>query len=413
MLARAVRALVLDVSLVKYLAAKALGPRVRRAFYGPGTCFDVRDVPAPSRPADDWLLLRPRLTGLCGSDVSAVFFKFSPATSAFSIGPGERAVLGHEVLADVVEVGPGARGAAKEGDRVVVDPFLGCAVRGEPPCPGCARGDDSVCTRIGTSRPRGISLGFCSAWPGGFGERMVAHAAQVFRVPDALPDEAAVLAEPLSVAVHAVLRHPPRDGERVLVLGGGMIAFAVTWALRELHPSLDVTLFTIEDWQKDAARAVGATAVWTARDGRLLDLAARATGASVLRPPIGGAFLAGGFDRVFDCVGSHRSVSDSMRIAAGGATIVLVGAPGVLPSLDWTFVWQKELRVEGTSYYAHESWRGGRARTFAATLELMTTTRAPLASLLTHRFGLEDYARSLDATIDRGAHRSVKVALSP
>ena len=58
------------------------------------------------------------------------------------------------------------------------------------------------------------------AIPRGFGERMVAHRLQVFRVPDAIPYDVAVLTEPLSIAVHAVLRHPPRDGDDVLVIGG-------------------------------------------------------------------------------------------------------------------------------------------------------------------------------------------------
>ena len=108
------RALVFDLSMFKYAVAKAVGPRVRRVFYGPGTCFDLRDVPEPRPPGDEWVTLKPVLTGFCGSDLSAIFFKYSPAMSAVSIGAGERAVFGHEILAEVAHVGPEAKAAAKK-----------------------------------------------------------------------------------------------------------------------------------------------------------------------------------------------------------------------------------------------------------------------------------------------------------
>ena len=407
------RALVYDLTLWKYLAAKAVGPRVRRAFYGPGTCFELRDVAEPKTPGDDWVALKPRLTGFCGSDLAAIFFKMSPAMSAVSLSAGDRAVFGHEILADVVHVGAGARGKTdvKEGDRVVVDPVLGCDVRGErPACERCAVGEYATCEKVGTARPKGVMLGACTEYPGGFSEKMVAHYTQLFRVPDGVDDDVAVLAEPLSVCVHAVLRHPPKDGERVLVLGGGMIAFGVLWALKEICPGADVTLFTVEDYQLPIARGLGASDAWSPKGGALLDQAAKKTSSRVLEPILGRGFLAGGFDRVYDCVGSHASIDDALRITRGGGTIVMVGAAGVLPPIDMTFVWQKELKVEGTVFYGTEDFRSRRARTFAVTLELLTSTpaRARLAELVTHHFPLEDYARAIEVNLDRKKHKSVK-----
>ena len=407
------RGLVFDLSLFKYALAKAIGTRVPRLFYGPGSCFELRDVPEPRTPGEDWLVLKPRLAGLCGSDLAAIFFKMSPAMSAVSLGAGDAAVFGHEVLAEVVHVGSEAKGRGiKEGDRVVVDPVLGCEARGLDPCERCALGEYATCTRAGTALPKGVMLGACTEYPGGFGERMVAHRSQVFRVPDSIPDDVAVLAEPLSIAVHAVLRHPPKDGDDVLVVGGGMIAFGVLWALREICPGARVTLFTVEDYQLPIATALGASRTWSPKAGSLLEQSARATSSRLLRPVIGRPFLSGGFDRVYDCVGSKTSLDDSLRVTGGGGSVVLVGAAGIVSGLDLTFVWQKELKLEGTVFYGHESWRGGRARTFDATLELLASTRAPLASLVTHRFPLEEYAKAIDVNVARGASRSVKAVFA-
>jgi threonine dehydrogenase-like Zn-dependent dehydrogenase len=405
----AVRALVFDLSMWKYAVAKAVGPKLRRVFYGPGTCFELRDVPEPKAPSDEWVTLKPLLTGFCGSDLSAIFFKYSPAMSAVSLGAGERAVFGHETLAEVVDVGAGAKGRVKAGDRVVIDPVLACEPRGLDPCPRCAVGEYATCERAGTARPKGVMLGACTEYPGGFSERMVAHKSQVFRVPDSVPNEVAVLTEPLAIAVHAVLRHPPKDGEDVLVVGGGMIAFAILWAIKEIFPGARVTLFTVESYQLPIAQALGADRIWSPENGPLMDQAARATSAQILRPVIGRPFLSGGFDRVYDCVGTKPSFDDALRVTRGGGTIVLVGNSGQM-ALDTTFVWNKELKIEGTVFYGNEEFRGRRARTFDATLELITSTRAPLARLVTHTFPLEQYAEAIEVNLDRGKHKSVKAA---
>jgi threonine dehydrogenase-like Zn-dependent dehydrogenase len=86
----------------------------------------------------------------------------------------------------------------------------------------------------------------------------------------------------------------------------------------------------------------------------------------------------------------------------------MVGAVGEVPKIDLTFLWQKELKLEGTVFYGEEEWRGRKARTFDATLELLTSTRAPLAQLVTHHFPLEGYAEAIDVNVDRQKHRSVK-----
>src|SRR6476646_8003255 len=107
----------------------------------------LREVPDPQPLRDDWAVTRPRLTGICGSDSKQILLDFGEgdtdnAMAAFCSFPQ---VMGHEVVADVVALGPRARGL-EIGQRVVLNPWLSCGPRGiEPHCPACETGDYSLC----------------------------------------------------------------------------------------------------------------------------------------------------------------------------------------------------------------------------------------------------------------------------
>ena len=400
------RALVLDLSIPRYAAALITRRKVKSLLYGRLSSLALREVEEPRRPGDDWVKLAPRATGLCGTDLSAIYQKASPTLSVLQPLP---AVLGHEILADVVEVGAGARDRVKEGDRVVVDPVLHCETRGLPSCAWCEQGVYGTCERHFDGG--GAILGYSREYPGGFSDRMVAHRSQLFRVPDSLDDDGAVLAEPFSVAVHAVLPNLPRDGERVLVIGGGIIAFATLWALKRLNPTCRVSLFTVEPYQLDVARGLGADAALG--PGDLLRLAAGDLGTRELKPILGRGFLVGGYDTVFDCIGTERSLGDALKVTRPRGTVVLVGAAGILSGIDLSTVWSREQRVVGSVYYGHEEWRGQRRRTFDLTLELLSGGASPGPALVTHKLPLERYGEAIEASTDRAAHRSVKAILCP
>jgi threonine dehydrogenase-like Zn-dependent dehydrogenase len=102
----------------------------------------------------------------------------------------------------------------------------------------------------------------------------------------------------------------------------------------------------------------------------------------------------------------------ALAVTAARGRVVLVGAAGQLPRVDWTLLWAKELRVEGTVFYGTDAFRGERARTFAIVRELMTTTKAPLATLVTHRFPLEAYEDLIVANVERGRSRALKTVFS-
>jgi L-iditol 2-dehydrogenase len=410
------RAVVFDLNLLKYGLAKALGKRVPSLYYGWPSCLSVREVPEPRLRGPAWAKVSVTACGFCGSDLSTILLKYSPSLSPFSSMP---CVLGHEIFGRLSEVGADARAAGwKEGDRVAVNPAFGCQVRGVSPlCPACATGHPATCHRAGESNgglAPGFSLGFHRDLPGGFSESLLAHHTQLVRMPDAVPDGRAVLTEPLAIGVHAILKREPRADEEILIIGGGMIAYAVLVGLRLLGFRNRVTQLLMLDYQAQLARELGADdVIQLGRDVDVLGEVVRRTGGRRHKPIIGRDVMTGGYPLVFDCVGSPESVRDSLAFARSQGTVVMVGNAGVLPDADVTNLWAHELTWIGTAFYGPEPTRDHR-HTLALTTELLSgDAAAGIDRLVTHTFGLEQAREAVVANIDRARYRSVKTVFHP
>ena len=397
------RGLTFSLSVPAHVAARLAdrwAPALRAAGWLPG--LSLARLAAPELPGSRWARLRPILSGVCASDLALVTGRSSPALSPFVSFP---AVLGHEVVARVTEVAPGVRGV-RPGDRVVVDPFIACEARELPPCLPCARGDSRLCTRAaeGSLAP-GMLIGYCRSLPGGWSDEMVAHENQLYQVPEEVTDEAAVLVEPLAVALHAVLLSPPPSVGRVLVLGAGTIGLCTIAALKAIVPTCRVIALARHPFQRAAARRLGAEPAEAGQEAG--DAAVAAAGARRYRPVWGPPVYAGGFDRVYDCAGTARSMDDALRVGGPGAHVVLVGCTGVA-RLDLSFVWARELRVLGSYGYGPEPAAGGR-HTFQLALDRLARATPELAALVTHRFPLDRWRAALGVSLRRARHGAIKV----
>jgi len=415
------QALSYQISPRGFVLARSVGVFSEAFTFGRFSALRLRTLPDPGLPGDDWVQLEVLACGICGTDLATLRYQTSPALEPFGSFP---AVLGHEILARVTQVGRGVRDL-EVGQRVSVDPMLSCQVRGHSPdgtCASCREGWTSTCELAGEEgtllvggrplRP-GLTLGYHADLPGGWGERMVAHRSQLFPVPDSISDRMAVLVEPLSIGVHAVLQAPPRDPqEDVLVLGSGPIAMAVVWALRATGFEGAVVAQVKRPHEAELVRTLGASdAVQPGVEVREL---LSETGALAYQPMLGPeVFSGGGFSQVYDCVGNRGSLNQALQYTAPRGRIVLLGCASEIPKLDLTPLWARELEVRGFVGYGRESWRGGLAHTFEITHQLLSETKAPIESLITHTYPLEQYREALRAAANHRESRAMKVLLHP
>lgn len=395
-----------DFSIPNYLKVRASDMLpVKRLEAGKVPGLAKVEMPEPALRGSEWVRVRPLLSGICGSDISALTGRQSPALTPFFSYPF---VPGHEVLAEVVESGADA-GSWRPGQRVVINPVIGCEIRGLPPCRSCLAGDIGLCVNAaeGDLAPA-MLIGFSRDLPGGWSQGMVVHRSQLHAVPDELSDETAVLVEPFSVALHAVLKAPPPPDAKVLLIGGGSIGLLVLAALRLTGNQADVTVLARYPVQEELALAFGATSV--RRSGSAGDAAVSVAGAKRYKPLRGADVYTGGFDWVYDCVGSAGSVADALRVAGPKGRVVMVGCAAEVPKLDLTPVWAHELDITGCYVYGRETGIEGSPNTFDVAIGLLRDNPDfPLARMITHTFPLFQMQDALGVSLSRGRHAAVKV----
>ena len=394
-------------SALNYHALRVLGPRLPRLTGGWMPWLGLDRYAPPALPGPDWVRLRPILSGLCGSDMALLTGKASAVLSPFASFP---AVLGHEVVGTVIEAGPQVEGFDL-GERVVLDPLLGCMARGLELCVRCAVGMPGLCLRTadGPFAPAPM-IGYSRDLPGGWSEEMVAHRSQLHAVPAELADEVAVMVEPFSVALHAVLADPLQrgEGEPVLVIGGGALGLCTVAAMRLTAPESEVTLVARHPSQRRMGERLGARV-----ESDPVEAAVRWAGARRHRPVVGEDVLTEGFEVVYDCVGSQRSLNAALRVARARARVVIVGGPAVIPELDWTLVWTRELRIEGSYVYGLEPSLRGEHTMDAAMRLLVDNPEVPLSEMVTHRFRLEEWRSAMRTALVRGRSGAIKVVFAP
>jgi threonine dehydrogenase-like Zn-dependent dehydrogenase len=371
------------------------------------------DLDDPALPLPDWVVLRPRLTGICGSDAKQVFMDWGDVASADNPMKGFFSlpqVLGHEVVADVVELGPEAEGL-EVGDRVVLNPWLSCAPRGVSPiCPACEQGDYSLCWSFDVGPiPPGIHIGTARDANGGYAQLMPAHDSQLFKVPPDVLDELAVFADPFTVSLHSVTRHPPPSGGKVMVYGAGALGTCAVAVLRALYPDAEVLVVARFDAQAGLARKLGATVIGHEPARRVIEEAAAWSGGRLRDSDGLPMAFPGAIDVVYDTVGKRETFEVGTRVLKARGTLVKAGVHGPTWWED-TPLYFKEISMVGSNAFGFEEVEGVRKHGIAHYLDLVRDGRVDLTGMLTHTFELDDWRDAFGALATQDQSGAIKVA---
>ncbi|GCE04580.1 hypothetical protein KDAU_19090 [Dictyobacter aurantiacus] len=245
---------------------------------------------------------------------------------------------------------------------------------------------------------------------------MLLHEQQLFRVPGGLTDEQAVMLEPVAVALHAVLRHLPRPGDRVLIIGAGTVGLLVQQIVRALVPQCEVSVLARYTFQVEQATRLGAAHIIYPRDA--YEGVQHATNAKLYNGMFGNKTLQGGYDVIYDTVGQKRglfqrnTLHHALRWIRPRGTIVLVGLSLEPMSIDLTPLWQHEISLLGSLHHGTEYWPVGshdQTSTFRVACELMQQRRITPEQLITHHFALDNYQNALSTAYRKADSRAIKV----
>ena len=359
--------------------------------------LELRSIDDPECPGDGWHRVSTRLAGICGSDLSLVEGHASMYFEDFVSFPF---VPGHEVV-----------GELDDGTRVILEPVLGHEARGvAPPFEGAAPGDGDDYAHTATTSANGmvepgIQTGFCCSTGGGWAPWFWAHESQLHRIGDDMPDERAVLVEPLAGGIHAALLAWPtiRDLDRpiVAVLGAGTMGLAAIAGLRRYVPNVEIVVGARYPHQMALAKAIGADTVVRATE---LDRAVRrAAGCHMI-----GDALSSGAHVTIDAVGNSGSISDCLRITRPRGRVVLMGMPAEV-TVDLTGLWHRETELKGAYTYGTETLPdGSTARTFDLAID--TANHYEAERLLSATYRIDDHVDAIAHAAAAGRRGAVKIA---
>jgi len=390
------RSIYFDKDIPKVLLVIAIKPFWKDVVISGLSSTYFTDLAEPALPGAQWLRVKNCACGICATDLSIVNVDLHPAIALAAVPGSDRFYLGHEVIGTVIEAGSDVTDF-KVGDRVMMKhtrlTARNCFSQGiEPVCSHCQSGNITLCENSSVS---GVTVGVGGGWSDGY----TAHETEVYPVPEWMSNDQAVMVEPFAVAVHAVLRRLPDAGQKVLVVGSGIVGLNVIQVLRALSPECHISVMARHPQQVAMAQTFGADEIIDSEDG--YKATARITDAKLYEWMFDNNMLLGGFDVVYDCVGSSQTLQDSLRWTKAGGAVVMAGIQFKPSKLDLSPIWYQEVDLVGVHAHGQDNWNGRLVESFDITVELMRQGKLTIDGLITHRFPLEQWREAIQTAQDK------------
>ena len=328
--------------------------------------FKIADVDAP-KPDNNKVIIDIIKTGICGSDIHN-----------WDAGEPKGLIMGHEFTGKVVN--PGSRTDLKIGDRVTALPISPCGN-----CEACETGNPQYCSETWTH-----AIGLSLDNPGGLTSAIAIRPDMVLKLPDNVTDEEGAMVEPTAVGLHAVHLADIRVGDKVLIVGGGIIGlvsamfaklegaeFVAVSETNEARGKKSVKLNVADDW-------------FNAKDENFLN--------NIFTK------IPNGFDVVIDCSGTTKAVESELMTVKPGGTIVLVGVSPKPIEFASVIAVMKELTIKGAIAYTKEEFKN--------CISLMANKKIDVMKFVDDIVPLEETQKAYER-LTSGTDDAVKIMIDP
>lgn len=345
--------------------------------YEPGD-YRLAEVDVP-RAGEGEIVIKVEACGVCAGDLKA----YNGAPSFWG-GEGNPPYIkapmipGHEFIGHIVELGPNSPKGFKMGDRVISEQIVPC---GE--CKFCKTGRHWMCQKHDV-------YGFQNNVNGGMAEYMkFPKEAIVFKVPDSIPMESAVLIEPYACSKHAVDRANITNEDIVVLSGVGTLGLGMVGAIAMKNPKKLIVL-DLKQERLDKALEYGADLAFNPIETNVVEEVVNMTDGY-------------GCDVYIEATGHPNSVSQGLEMIRKMGTFVEFSVFKDLVTVDWSIISdRKELDVLGAhlSPYCYEP-----------VIEWMENNLIPTEGVVTHVLPLTEWEKAFEMA-EKGDN-SLKIVLKP
>ena len=323
--------------------------------------FEIKEIPEPSVDSEN-VVIDIKKCGICGSDIHY-----------WVAGEPMGLVMGHEYSGVVTSTGQ--RNDLKVGDRVTALPISPCGH-----CEACLSGNPQYCPET-WNHATGLSL----TNPGGLAKKTKVRPDMVLKLPDSVSDEEGAMVEPTAVGLHAIHLADIKVGDKVLVIGGGIIGL-VSAMFAKMEGASYVALSETNKERGKKAVKLGVADEWFDAKENLVTK------------------TNGGFDVVIECCGNSPAVGTSLMTVEPGGTVVLVGVSLGTVTIPTIVGVMKELTIRGAIGYTKEE--------FQTCIDLMAEKKIDVLKFIDDIVGLKDVQTSYER-LTSGTDDAVKILVDP
>ncbi|KJS50588.1 MAG: hypothetical protein VR66_01960 [Peptococcaceae bacterium BRH_c23] len=327
--------------------------------------MEIRDIAVPKLPNDDWVLIKVKAAGVCGTDLHIWHdqFPYWPPV-----------VMGHEFSGEIVEIGKNVKGF-KLGDRVVAEPHsMACGV-----CEMCRQGKVQICA---SKRSPGWGIN------GAFTDCLVMPAMLLHKIPEGLSYELAALAEPMAITVHQVVERGRIECQDfVVITGAGPIGILAAFVAKSMGAAkVAITgMSACEQIRFEAAEALGADYIINVEKENAVERIMELTKGR-------------GADLVIETSGSGPAIAQCVEMVRKCGRISVIGISArETVNFPWNAAIYKVLDISFNMSSSYTSWDKA--------LSLIANTNKDLNKVITHKTTINEWKKVFN---DLEAERGIK-----